>query len=134
MPVAPVVAQLNMLLAPELMLVGFAAKEVIAGLVPLPVVPPEELTEPQPASARQTPSETARALKGSHEKESSFREILFPSGDLEKSMPSPSATAGHTSLVSRELRAYWPQVQKRTADLYLFAVIDWSSQGGRALA
>lgn len=49
--VAPVVAQLSVLLAPELIVVGFAVKEVIAGLpdavvtftVAVEVVEPEEL-------------------------------------------------------------------------------------------
>ena len=33
MPVAPLVAQLNVLLEPELMLAGFAVKELIVGLL-----------------------------------------------------------------------------------------------------
>jgi hypothetical protein len=50
MEVAPVVAQVSVLLEPELMLVGFAAKEVIVGAEP---VPEDELgiVEPQPARA-----------------------------------------------------------------------------------
>ena len=47
--VAPVAAQLSVLLAPEFMLVGFAVNEVIVGTEPFPE---DELT-PQPASATQ---------------------------------------------------------------------------------
>ena len=51
MLVAPVVTQLSVLLVPELMLVGFALKDVIAGAEPFPEGGPEELAKPQPASA-----------------------------------------------------------------------------------
>jgi len=45
--VAPVAAQLSALLVPELMVVGFAVKEVIAGAEPFPVGE----VEPQPTKA-----------------------------------------------------------------------------------
>ena len=118
--VAPVAAQASMLLAPELMLVGFATKEVIAGLVPLPVVPPEELTEPQPERARQTPSEAASAQKSSRENDSALRVTLFAWSDLGDPMRGVSGNAGTTILVSHEGRAYWPQVQKRTVGRYRY--------------
>jgi hypothetical protein len=46
MLVAPLVAQLSVLLEPVLMLVGLAVKEVIVGAEPFP----GELPEPQPAT------------------------------------------------------------------------------------
>jgi hypothetical protein len=49
--VAPVVAQLSVLLAPELMLVGAAEKELIVGAEPDPV---DFFVEVQPASPTQT--------------------------------------------------------------------------------
>ncbi|MGP8252743.1 MAG: hypothetical protein ACLQHF_11965 [Terracidiphilus sp.] len=48
MLVAPVVAQLSVLLWPEVMLAGLAVKELIAGLEP---PPPDRPDEPQPTSA-----------------------------------------------------------------------------------
>lgn len=60
MDVAPDAAQVSMLPAPEAMLAGLAPNEVIAGTLCFPVVL-EELTEPQPASARETPIETTNA-------------------------------------------------------------------------
>jgi hypothetical protein len=56
---APVVTQLNVAFVPGLMPVGFATKEVIAGIVSLPA---EELDDPpQPASPTQaTRTETNR--------------------------------------------------------------------------
>jgi len=50
--VPPAVAQLNVLLVPEFMVVGFAEKEVIVGTEPFPEGEIDEL-EPQPASPRQ---------------------------------------------------------------------------------
>lgn len=50
--VAPAAAQLSMLLDPEVMLVGFAAKELIVGPEPLPEDDADEL-EPHPASPTQ---------------------------------------------------------------------------------
>jgi hypothetical protein len=49
---APVAAQLSVLLAPELMLVGLAVKEAITGTEPLPGGK-EEFVTPQPASPAQ---------------------------------------------------------------------------------
>lgn len=50
MLVAPVAAQLSVLLAPELMVVGLAANEVMVGAEPLPA---EFEVAPQPGSPRQ---------------------------------------------------------------------------------
>ena len=52
MVAAPVVAQVSVLLEPELMLVGLAAKEVIVGAESVPVDEGDPDVEPQPASAR----------------------------------------------------------------------------------
>jgi len=57
--VAPVAAQLSALLAPEFMVVGFAAKEVIVGTEPVPGELCE--VEPQPTSPMQANRMTARA-------------------------------------------------------------------------
>jgi hypothetical protein len=59
MEVAPVAAQLNVLLAPEFTLVGFAVKEVIAG----DPFPEDELDElvPQPSAPTQTARIRSRA-------------------------------------------------------------------------
>ena len=51
--VAPVAAQLSVLLAPEFMLVGSAVKEVIDGMEPFPEDPVDEVDAPQPASPAQ---------------------------------------------------------------------------------
>lgn len=59
--VAPVVVQLNVLLAPEFMPVGSAAKELIVG-IDCEVFPPEEGDDPQarrPAQASRTAASTA---------------------------------------------------------------------------
>jgi len=53
MLVAPVAAQLRVLLVPELMLVGFAAKEVMDGAEAAPEVDFDEVDNPQPASPAQ---------------------------------------------------------------------------------
>jgi len=58
--VAPVVVQLKVLLAPELIAVGFAVKEEIAGIVG-ELFTEDELTPPQPASARQASNMTTSA-------------------------------------------------------------------------
>jgi len=50
--VAPVAAQLSVLLAPEFMVVGFAAKEVIVGTAPFPGGEFDEVV-PQPVSSTQ---------------------------------------------------------------------------------
>jgi len=50
MLVAPVAAQLSVLLAPEFMLVGFAVKDVIAGTEPFPDGEFDEYPEAQPES------------------------------------------------------------------------------------
>jgi hypothetical protein len=50
--VAPLAAQLSVLLVPEVMLAGFAVNEVIVGTEPFPVGEFVELTDPQPDSPR----------------------------------------------------------------------------------
>jgi hypothetical protein len=63
MLVAPDVAQLSVLLAPELMPVGFAVKEAIAGLEPFPVDDPDGIDAPlqfsSPAQASEIAIETS---------------------------------------------------------------------------
>jgi hypothetical protein len=44
--VAPLVAQLSVLLEPEWIVAGLAAKELIAGTLPATVIVCEEVTEP----------------------------------------------------------------------------------------
>lgn len=60
-PVAPVVAQLSVLLVPEFTLVGFAVKEVIAGMEPFPEDEFDEVVEPQLAS----PAQVHRMMRNS---------------------------------------------------------------------
>jgi hypothetical protein len=59
--VAPAAAQLSVLLVPELMLIGSAAKEVIVGTEPFPEGEPDEVVAPQPASPTQAHSMRTRA-------------------------------------------------------------------------
>ena len=59
--VAPVAAQLRVLLEPEFMLVGFAVKEVTAGIEPLLV----GAVEPQPVNIIATAANRAMAITGS---------------------------------------------------------------------
>lgn len=59
--VAPVVTQLSVLLAPELTVVGFAVKDVMAGGAPLPVDELDRAAEPQPASAAHAHTEAIAA-------------------------------------------------------------------------
>jgi hypothetical protein len=51
--VAPVVAQLSVLLVPEVMLAGTAVKEEMVGTAPVPEDALEEVVEPQPANPTQ---------------------------------------------------------------------------------
>lgn len=46
--VAPLTDQLSVLLAPTVMVAGFTANEVIAGVEPFPGDDPDGMTEPQP--------------------------------------------------------------------------------------
>jgi hypothetical protein len=72
--VAPDDAQLSVLLVPELMVVGFAVKEVIVGVGPFPGA---ALVEPQPTSTTQT-DRTRTSAQRSGPEEWSFRgPILF---------------------------------------------------------
>jgi hypothetical protein len=113
--VAPVAAQLSVLLPPELMLAGLATKDVIAGAVPFPGEVPDEPTEPQPARPRQIHRLRTKAQRSSPERWNPRHLSLFPQNELGNSMRSPSAAAGHTSLAGSHLGSYWPQVQKETA-------------------
>jgi hypothetical protein len=115
MLVAPVAAQLSLLLVPALMLAGTATKDVIAGTVTFPVELPDEPTEPQPTRPTQTYIVRTMAQRGSPESWSPRKLSSFPKNDLGKPMRRPSVVAGHTSLISRDSGAYWPQVQKQTA-------------------
>ena len=73
--VAPVAAQLSVLLAPEFMLVGFAEKELIVGAEPFP----EDELVPQPTSPTQTARMRSTAERCSLEESFSHPEIcVFP--------------------------------------------------------
>ena len=59
MLVAPIVVQLSVLVAPELMPVGFAAKEVIVGCAPFPG---DEVDVPQSISPTQASRTNTRVV------------------------------------------------------------------------
>jgi len=83
--VAPVVAQLSVLLEPEAMLVGLAVKEVIVGAEPFP----GELPEPQPATPVQANRMSAVAQRHTPE-ECGPRELsLFLQDERVESMRAP---------------------------------------------
>lgn len=65
--VAPAAAQLSVLVVPELMLVGFAAKDVIVGAEPFPVGELDEVAAPQPARPTQANRVKTRAQRPSPE-------------------------------------------------------------------
>ena len=87
--VAPVAAQLNVLLAPELMLVGFAVKEVITGLEPFPEEALDEVDAPQPASPAQANRIRTSRQRTSLEEFGSGEPRLFPRNELVESMRKP---------------------------------------------
>jgi hypothetical protein len=74
--VAPVAAQLSVLLAPELMLAGFAVKEAMAGAEPFPGGEPD-VFDPQPASPAQINRVSTSAQRFSPEALSPLALSLF---------------------------------------------------------
>jgi hypothetical protein len=108
--VAPLAAQLSVLLAPELMLAGLAPKDVIVGADPFPwFVLVEPVVPAQPAKPPHAASASAN-VKPTHPEEMPFREptFLFPK-DLGPSMcipPSPqlpkSSHRGFTPATGRK--------------------------------
>jgi hypothetical protein len=83
--VAPVVAQLSVLLEPEAMLVGLAVKEVIVGAEPFP----DEFPEPQPATPAQANRMSAVAQRYTPEECGSRELRLFLQNERGESMRSP---------------------------------------------
>jgi hypothetical protein len=110
--VAPLAAQLNVLLAPELMLAGLAPKDVIVGADPFPCLAFVEPVVPaQPAKPTQAPRASANA-KPTHPEEVPLREsaFLFPK-DLETSMRS---LRGHDSNKSSH-RGFTPATGRKAS-------------------
>ena len=103
MLVAPVVAQVTVLLAPEFMIVGFAVKDVTVGAEPLPEDEPEELAKPQPAKPARTNRVRISAQSSSQGELRPRERNSFLQNELEESIGSPSAAAGHTILVMPDL-------------------------------
>ena len=98
--VAPVVAQLSVLLVPEFMLVGFAVKEVIVGTEPFPgdeLVPVDELDEPQPASPRQANRMRTSAQRSSLEELTPPELSLYMQNEFVESMRDPLVAVGYQS-------------------------------------
>lgn len=116
MLVAPVVAQLSVLLAPELMLVGFALKDVIAGTEPFP----EDVFDVVPAAQPERAAKKARVSTSAHNSSTEGlcprESSLFLQTEKGKSMRVPFA--GKAVPVYRQWirAAYWPQVQNRIPD------------------
>ena len=117
--VAPVAAQLSLLLEPELMLVGLARKELMVGAEPLPVEG-DEPTDAQPAKPMQTAAAKSRAKTGRSPRQS----CVIPVNELGESMGSSSVAIDEISLGSRQGCAYWPQVQKETVGLRAGIALD----------
>jgi hypothetical protein len=84
--VAPGAAQLSVLLAPELMLVGFAVKEVIAGLESFPEDPLDAVDAPQPASPAQANRMSTSEQRASPEALSPKEPRLFSRNEFVESM------------------------------------------------
>ena len=84
--VAPVVAQLSVLLTPELMVVGLALKDVIAGMDPFP----EDVLDDVPAAQPDRMAQTTKVNDSAHNsspKELTPREPgFFLENDLEESI------------------------------------------------
>lgn len=105
--VAPVAAQLRVLLAPEFMVVGLAVKDVIVGAEP---VPGGDLTEfvvaPQPVRPEQASGRSANAQRRSHSLEELrlSKPSLLMQKELGESMLNPSVAIGSPSLVNAFLR------------------------------
>jgi hypothetical protein len=103
MLVAPVVAQVSVLLVPELMLVGFAVKDVIAGAEPFPEGGPEELAKPQPAKPSRTNRVRISAQSSSQGELRPRERDSFLQNELEESIGNSSAAVGHNILVISDL-------------------------------
>jgi hypothetical protein len=91
---APVVVQLSLLLAPELIVAGFAVKELIVGTAPFPGDEPDELDEPdepQPANPAQANRARNSAQRFSPDKRSRRELDVFPPSASVESMCAPSA-------------------------------------------
>ena len=87
--VAPVVTQLNVLIAPEFMLAGIAAKDVIAGAEPFPEGEFDKLDAAQPTRPTQTDKVRTSAQR-SRPEELSLRDLsLIPRNELDTSMRNP---------------------------------------------
>jgi hypothetical protein len=75
--VAPAAAQLSVLIVPEFMLVGFAAKDVIVGAEPFPAGELDEVVAPQPARPTQANRVNPVAQRASPEELSPRDQSLF---------------------------------------------------------
>jgi hypothetical protein len=87
--VAPAVAQLSVLLAPEFMPVGLAAKELIVGSER---IAGDEFEEPQSTSPRQAKRMRINAQRFDREELSSRQLNLFRPNELVESMRNPKQT------------------------------------------
>jgi hypothetical protein len=96
--VAPVAAQLSVLVEPEFMLAGSAVNEVIAGTEPFPEDELDEV-EPQPASPIDANRMRTSARRSSPEELSPLQLSLFLQNELFESMRNPLVAVGDTSLV-----------------------------------
>lgn len=103
MTVAPAAAQLSVLVVPEFMLVGFAAKDVIVGAEPFSAGELDVVAAPQPARPTEKNSARTRAQRPSPEELSPREQSLFLLIELGESIGNPFGTAGHTSLVVHHL-------------------------------
>jgi hypothetical protein len=63
MLVAPVTDQLNVLLEPEVIVVGLAVNDTIAGSEPVPVDEPDGIVEPQPSRPMQASEVISRVRR-----------------------------------------------------------------------
>jgi hypothetical protein len=97
--VAPVADQLSVLLEPELMLVGLAAKDVIAGAEPFPGGELVEIPKPQPARPTQANRMRTSAQSSSCEKLDFRERSFFLQNESWERIHDPFATVVHTSLV-----------------------------------
>jgi hypothetical protein len=87
--VAPAAAHVSVLLVPELMLVGFAAKDVIVGVEPFGVDELGEVAPPQPARPIPANRANTRAQRPSPEELSPRDQSMFPSIELGESIDIP---------------------------------------------
>jgi hypothetical protein len=96
---APLVAQLSELLEPAFMLVGFAVKDVIEGVVPVPAVFGELVAPPQ--LVRQTPASRMRisAQRSGPEERCRREPTLLLIKGLRECKRNPVIAIAHTRLV-----------------------------------